>query len=325
MRIFITGATGYIGTALSRRLVEQGHELTALVRATSELSNLQALGVRTFVGDVTDRYSMRQPMSGSDWVVHAAAELDFAAPLGRMRRINASGSENVASLAFKLGVGRFLSVSSIAIFGGSPEDGSASDEESPPELPLPSAYSTTKLEGEEAVRTWAEKGLRVNTVYPSLVYGPPGKKQGANALLRAFLKGRMPAIVGADRRVRCIYLEDLVDGILRVMERAEPGEAHMLTGALATVEEIATRTCELGGVAVPRRRMSARTAGFLTALMTPYYRLRGFRPPLLRDQVRSLGRHWNFDDSKARRELDWHPRSLEAGLPSTVEFILSHG
>ena len=321
MRIFLTGATGYIGTALAERLSADGHTLTALVRATSDTAKLAELGVHTFVGDITDRYSMREPMSGADWVIHAAAELDFVASLERMRRINAGGSENVASLAFKLGIGRLLSVSSIAIFGGSPGDGSAATEESAPELPFPSAYSVTKYEGEQAIRAWGEKGLKVNSVYPSLVYGPPGKKQGANALLGAFLKGRMPAIVGADRKVRCVFLEDLIDGMLRVMERAEPGEAHLLTGDLATVEEIATKTCALGDVPVPRRRLSPRVAGWLAALATPYFKLRGFRPPLVPDQLRSLARHWNFDDSKARRDLDWHPRSLDEGLPPTVDFI----
>ena len=141
MRIFLTGATGYVGSALARRLSRDGHTLAALVRETSETASLDELGVRTFVGDVTDRYSMREPMSGADWVIHAAADLDFAAAPERMRQINAVGSENVASLASKLGVGRLLSVSSIAIFGGSPSDGSAATEESAPELPFPSAYS----------------------------------------------------------------------------------------------------------------------------------------------------------------------------------------
>ena len=84
---------------------------------------------------------------------------------------------------------------------------------------------------------------------------------------------------------------------------------------------IAAKVCALGSVPLPGRRMSPRTAGLLAAVVTPYYKLRGYRPPLVRDQVRSLARHWNFDDSKARRELDWHPRTLDEGLPPTVEFI----
>jgi len=192
MRIFLTGGTGYIGRALARRLAEAGHEVRALVRPTSETEPLKQLGIATFIGDIADRASMREGMSGADWVIHAAAELDLTGPPERMRRANLQGSENVASLAYKLGVGRFLSVSSMAYFGGSPPDGSTAGEDAPVQTPFPSLYSATKHSGELAIQEWAKRGLRVNTVYPSLVYGPPGKKEGANSLLRGFLKGRFP-------------------------------------------------------------------------------------------------------------------------------------
>ena len=74
MRIFLTGGTGYIGSELCRRLVEQGHEVRALVRSTSDTRRLDKIGAALFVGDITDRYSMREAMSGADWVVHAAAD-----------------------------------------------------------------------------------------------------------------------------------------------------------------------------------------------------------------------------------------------------------
>jgi nucleoside-diphosphate-sugar epimerase len=322
-RIFLTGATGYIGLALSRRLAADGHELRALVRETSVTGPLEELGVALFEGDVTDRFSMREAMSGADWVIHAAADLDFHAPEQRMRRINVEGSENVASLAYKLGVGRFLSISSIAYFGGSAPDGAASVESSPSALPFPSAYSATKHAGERAIRAWEEKGLRVNTVYPSLVYGPPGKKQGANALLRMILKGRVPAVVGGDRKATWVHLDDLVEGIARVMERAEPGAAFLMTGDRTSVAEMTRRVCELGGVEPPRFSLPIPLAQAALALAAPYYRLRGWKPPMPRDQLESLKRHWNFDDARARRELDWTPRSLDEGLPPTVEFLLS--
>ena len=118
MRLFLTGATGYIGSALARRLVRDGHEVRALVRPTSRTAELEALGVARFLGDLGDRASMREGMSGADWVLHLGAELDLSAPPDRMATANVSGSENVASLAYKLGVPRFLAVSSIARWEG---------------------------------------------------------------------------------------------------------------------------------------------------------------------------------------------------------------
>jgi nucleoside-diphosphate-sugar epimerase len=321
MRVFLTGASGYIGLALCRRLAAEGHELRALVRETSRTQPLEQLGVLLFEGDITDRYSMREAMSGSDWVVHAAAELDFEAPDERMHRTNVEGSENVASLAYKLGVGRFLAISSIASFGGSPPDGSPADEESPPIPPMPTSYSATKRGADEAIAAWGEKGLRVNTVYPSLVYGPPGKKQGSNALLAMVLKGRMPAIVGGDRVVTMVHIDDLIDGVVRVMTRAEPGQGYILAGGAIEIGELVRRVADLGGVRPPRRELSVGTAALFMLLMKPYFKLRGFRPPLTPAQLASLKRHWNFTDAKAQRQLEWRPRTLEEGLPPAVDFL----
>jgi nucleoside-diphosphate-sugar epimerase len=324
MRIFLTGASGYIGLALCRRLAAEGHELRALVRETSNRQPLEELGATLFVGDITDRYSMREAMSGADWVVHAAAELDFEAPEDRMRRTNVVGSENVASLAYKLGVGRLLAISSIASFGGSPPDGSAADEEAPPILPMPTSYSATKREADEAIAAWAERGLRVNTVFPSLVYGPPGKKQGSNALLRMVLKGRMPAVVGGDRMVNLVHVDDLVDGICRAMARAEPGEGYILSGDAISIAELVQRVAELGDVRPPRLDLSVGSAALLMLLTRPWFALRGYRSPLSPAQLASLKRHWNFDDSKARDQLEWRPRSLAEGLPETLAYLARH-
>lgn len=321
MRIFLTGGTGYIGKALARRLVEAGHEVRALVRPTSQVEPLREMGAATFVGDIGDRYSMREGMSGSDWVIHAAAELDFDAPVERMRDANVEGSENVASLAWKLGVPRFLSVSSIAYFGGSPEDGSLADETSPPMQPFPSRYSATKHSGERAIREWAKKGLAVNTVYPSLVYGPPGKKQGSNALLRQILKGRLPALVGAERKTSWVYLDDLVDGMMRVLERAPAGRDYLMAGDVVTLRELVERVCALGGVRPPRLSLPLGLVRTAVAVGAPLFRMRGRRPPFSLEQLGSLERHWAFDDTRARTELGWTRRGLAEGLPPTVELI----
>ncbi|HYH47670.1 MAG TPA: NAD-dependent epimerase/dehydratase family protein [Thermoanaerobaculia bacterium] len=323
MRIHLTGATGYIGGALARRLVGSGHEVRATVRPASDAGKLQAAGIATFPGDITDRPSMREAMSGADWVIHCAAELDFDAPLERMREVNVQGSDNVASLAFKLGVGRVLALSSMAAFGGSKEGALPATEDSPPLLPFPSRYSATKAGGEAAVREWEKRGLRLNVVYPSLVYGPPGKKSGSNALLRALLKGRIPALVAARRPTSWIYLEDLVEGMVRMMERAQPGRHYLMTGDVASVRQVAEKVCALGGVRPPGLTLPTGVARLAANLLGPVYSARGRRPPFSIEQINSLTRDWAFDDTRARTELDWRPRTLDEGLPPTVEHLLA--
>jgi dihydroflavonol-4-reductase len=324
MRIFLTGGTGYIGGVLARRLVEAGHEVRALVRPTSNAESLKALGAATFTGDVADRVSMREGMSGADWVIHAAADLALAGPPERMRRANVQGSENVASLAYKLGVGRFLSVSSMAYFGGSPSDGSVVDETAPLQTPFPTLYSATKHSGELAIQEWAKKGLKINTVYPSLVYGPPGKREGSNAILRGFLRRRFPFLAGTDRKMSWIHVDDLVSGMLRMMEKAPPGRNYLMAGEVATLRGLVGRVCALGGVKPPRLSVPVGLARAGLVLSTPFFRLAGRRLPFSREQLNSLERHWAFSDARAQTELDWRPRSLDEGLPPTVEFLKAH-
>jgi nucleoside-diphosphate-sugar epimerase len=321
MRIFLTGGTGYIGRALARRLAEAGHEVRALVRATSNVEPLKQLGIATFTGDLGDRITMREGMSGADWVIHAAAELDLTGPPERMRTANVQGSENVASLACKLGVGRFLSVSSMAWWGGSPADGRAADETTPPFLPFPTLYSATKHSGERAIQEWAKKGLRINTVYPSLVYGPPGKKEGANAILRGFLRGKYPVLAGGDRRVSWIFIDDLIEGIFKILEKAPPKRDYLMAGDITTLRSLVERVCALGNATPPRLSLPIGLARAGLVVSSPFFRLAGRRPPFSHDQLNSLERNWAFTDARAQSELDWHPRSLDAGLPPTVAFL----
>jgi nucleoside-diphosphate-sugar epimerase len=234
-----------------------------------------------------------------------------------MEAVNVGGSENVAALAWKLGVPRFLSIGSVACWGGSPEDGTPATEDTPVLTP-PTRYSATKRRGDEAVRAWAGRGLKVLTVHPSLVYGPPGKKDGANALLRQLDLGRFPALIGADRRTSWIFLDDLVEGMLRALERGEPGGTWLMAGEIASVAEVAARIAAAGGAPMPRWRLPVGPAKLALALAAPFYRLRGRRAPIAVEQLESLRRHWAFDDRRARTELDWRPRGLEAGLPPTL-------
>ena len=321
MRIYLTGGTGYIGRALALALRGRGHEIRALVRPTSVTQPLREAGIATFPGDIRDRASMREGMSGADWVIHAAAELNLTSSDDRIQGANVDGSENVASLAWKLGVGRFLSISSVAIWGGSPADGSPGNEESAPNLPFPTRYSATKAAGEERIQRYARQGLKVNSVYPSLVYGPPGKKEGANALLRSLMLGRFPALVEPEKRASWVHLDDLVDGILRVIEQAPPGRNYLFAGEAWTIRKLAARVAEISGSRAPRFAFSARTARSLFRVIAPLLRLAGRKLPVPLEQLDSLRRHWSFDDSRAQAELGWKKRPLDAGLVETLDYL----
>jgi dihydroflavonol-4-reductase len=322
--IALTGATGYIGGALAERLVARGHRVRALVRPTSRTERLERLGASLAVGDLADTAALERFAHGSDIVVHAAAELDFDAPLAAMTATNVTGSERLAEAVSRAGVVRLVAFSSIAAYGGSPADGSPATEGASILRPLPSNYAATKLAGQEALEhAAAALGLRLEQVHPSLVYGPPAKRGGANGLLRQIARGQMPAIVGADRLASWIYLEDLVDAVARLIEMDDAPKRLLLAGEAVTVRELVTKVCRLAGRPVPRLSLPLPLAKALAAALGPLFRFGGRRSPLSLEQLRNLARHWNFDDSAARQLLDWQPRPLDAGLPPTIDHLLS--
>ena len=255
MRLFLTGATGYIGTALCLRLRAEGHEVRALVRATSARKSLELLneiGVATFAGDLRDRYSMREGMSGADWKGDPCRRRARPSGVGRRHgRGERRGLRERRLARLEAGCPPVPLDLVDGRLGGSPADGTPANEASPPHLPLPTRYCATKAAGEARVQQWARQGLKVNTVFPSLVYGPPGKKQGANTLLRALLLGRFPALIAPEKKTSWVFLDDLVDGIVRVMDQAPPGRGYLMAGEAWTVRELAHRVANFGGTSHP--------------------------------------------------------------------------
>ncbi|MEM7583271.1 MAG: NAD-dependent epimerase/dehydratase family protein [Acidobacteriota bacterium] len=324
MRIFVTGATGYLGGVLCRRLVGQGAQVKALVRATSCLDTLADLDLETVIGDVTAPESIRPAMAGCEWVVHAAADTDFNGPQERMRRINVEGSATLAALAREQGDVRLLAVSSVACFGASPADGSLADEHAPVRQPLPSPYAITKHAGQQAILEQAAKGLDVNIVYPSLIYGPgrgASRIQGANWMLHGLSSSRTRLLVAPGRLTSWVHVDDVADGIVRVIERAPAGRSFLLAGDVTTQRSLVDRLCALSDQRPPAYNLSIPAARALL----PVFSLLSFvlrrRAPYGRRQLASLERHLAFDDTRARQELEWTPRDLSDGLPPTVEML----
>lgn len=322
--IALTGATGYIGGSLAEHLVARGHTVRALVRPTSRTARLEQLGVDLVTGDLADSEALERLARGCALVVHAAAELDFDAPLASMTATNVAGSERVVRAVARAGVPRLIAFSSIAAYGGSPADGSAATEQTPVQRPFPSNYSATKFAGQQALaRAAAELGLQLEQVQPSLVYGPPAKRGGANGLLKRIARGQMPALVGADRLSSWIYLDDLVEAVTILIERGQGPSRLLLTGEAITVRALAAKVCRLAHRAPPTLSLPLGAAKALAVLTAPLFALRGRRSPLSLEHLRSLSRHWNFDDTAAQQLLGWHPRGLDAGLPPTIEHLLN--
>lgn len=304
MEYFVTGATGFIGGRLVRRLREAGHGVVAVVRNPAKAGDLARLGVKVHKGDITDKESMRGPMAGVDGVFHLAAwykvgERDKSPAMP----INVDGTRNVLELMQELGVPKGVYTSTLAVFGDT--KGQAVDESYRHDGPWLSEYDRTKwIAHYEVAEPMMRKGLPLVIVQPGVTYGP-GDPSAMGSTLREFLQGRMRGV--PKRSAYCWgHVEDTAAGHLLAMERGRAGESYIIAGEPRSLVDAIEMAERITGIPAPRLRPSPGFLRFLAAVT---------RSEILRVGAGAtyLGSH-----AKATRELGLHHRPLEEGLRETL-------
>jgi dihydroflavonol-4-reductase len=304
MKIFITGATGFIGTRLVDFLSGTDHELYCLARKTSQIQGLQTAGARIIMGDINDRDSLVEGMQGCDWLVHLASSFDFWVPDRRVyHAVNIDGVRNVMESALKTGIKKVIHISTAAVFGNTSWP---ITEESRYGSYRPSLYAQTKFEGDMiAWRMYEEKKLPLVIIYPSAVVGANDPK-AAGRYLKNFALGHMPAQVLVNVVFPWVHVKDVSEAILRALEKDDNvGEKYLVSACNMTFGEINKMICEIAGSRLPFLRLPD------TMTMVGAYVLTGIanlikKPPLLDlsvDQIRLMKQGYQLDGSKAEREL----------------------
>ena len=305
MKVFVTGATGFIGSHTTERLVQAGHELNCLVRRTSDTTRLEKLGATLAFGDVTDKSSMRESMKGSDWVISIAAAYSFWLPRkSTYARVNIGGTRNVIECALETGVSRVVHVSTVAIYGRPAERPFKEDSEPGPVRF--SEYARTKYEGDLIAREISKnENLQLVMVYPGGVLGPDDPKATGD-YIQNLIHGRMPATVFDNAIFPWVHVRDVAEIIVRAAEReGSAGEKYLAVAQNLTFGQINQMISDISGVALPRFKMpdwlAVANATLLTALADIVR-----RPPLLGmalDQMRTMKEGAEVDGSRAEREL----------------------
>ena len=306
MRVFATGATGFVTGAVVRLLLARGDAVAALVRDPSRARPLG--GAEVVPGELSDYEALRRGMSGADAVIHGAAMYEIGV-VGERRRAmfdaNVRGTERVLSLARDLGIPRVVYVSTIAVFGKT--HGRVVDETyQRTDAAYTSYYEETKVRAHEIAQRLAEQGLPVITVQPGQVYGP-GDHSGYGGLLAMFARGRLPLIPFADLGLNMSYVDDVAQGVLLALDKGRPGRAYVVGGEVTRSRDVFNTLARVLGRRAPRLAM-------------PYALLEAaslVRPDLREVVSSSKGVTFWATDARARRELGYAPRSLEAGLRQT--------
>ena len=317
MNYFLTGATGFIGGRVARQLIEAGHRVNALVRDKSKAEELKALGVELSEGDITDKESMRLPMSEAEGVFHIAAWYKVGVPNSLLaERINVDGTRNVLELMRELGIQKGVYTSTLAVF--SDTRGKAVDETYRHNGPWLSEYDRTKwLAHYQVALPLIAQGLPLVIVQPGVVYGP-GDASIMGETFRKYLQSKLPLI--PKQTAFCwAHVEDTARGHVLAMEKGKPGESYIIAGPIHTFEEALAFAETITGIKAPRLRPSPGMMSMMANLMRIVGHFFSLPPEYTSESLRVIaGTTYIGDNSKARRELGFQPRPFEEGLRETL-------
>ncbi len=311
--VLVTGATGFIGSVLTRQLVENDANVRIFRRETSSLDLLgdTANDVEHAVGDLTHARSLYDAMTGVDRVFHVAAKVSFA-PGDRqaLRRVNVDGTANVVNAALHAEVDRLVHTSSIAALGRPRTPETPIDEETPWEdAPHRTAYAQTKRQAELEIHRGIAEGLDAVLVNPSLVFGVGNATTNTRRIVDAVRSGWMVAVPPGGSNV--VDVLDVAAGHRAAMTNGKTGQRYILGGENRSWMEIATLLAEAFDVAPPRYTVPGpllRAGSVLTETLATLTRT---QPLLSRETARTASHTYRFDNTRARSELGCHFRPFK--------------
>ena len=322
MRAFVTGGSGFIGLELVRQLRARGDAVVATVRQASNADRLVELGCELVEGDLAamPHAALTDAMRGSDAVFHGAGSYRIGIPAAEhaaMYAANVVTTERVLDAAVDAGAPRIVHVSTGNVYGNA--RGQIVDERyrRPQPPAFLSYYDETKYRAQLAAEQRIAAGARILIALPGTVYGPHDPSQLGGLIAQA-MAGTLAAVTFPDLGLNMVHVEDLAAGILLVHDRGRIGEGYNLGGVQASLREVVRQAAALGGHRPPRLTVPT----WLLRLVSPLGPLIGpvmGVAPNLREVIRSSHQvSYGVSDEKARRELGYATRDLDAGLRSLL-------
>ena len=323
MTTLVTGATGFVGSAVTRRLRYYGHHVRVMVRPSSDQRNLHGLDVEPVFADLEDRRSLDGALAGCNALFHVAADYRLWAPDPRqLYRTNVMGTLNILHAAVQAGVRRIVYTSSVGTLGLN-ADGSPADERTPVTLgAMTGHYKRSKYIAEHEVRRLArEKGLPVVIVNPSTPLGPGDiKPTPTGRMVQEAVKGRIPAFVNSGLNI--VHVDDVAEGHCRALNQGVVGERYILGGWNMTLQQILTSISQLTGRRPPLMRLPNLAVLPMAYAAERWARLRGAREPLVSVEGTLLARKkMFFTHAKAGQALGYAPRPAGEALRDAVRWF----
>ncbi|MBZ5599217.1 MAG: NAD-dependent epimerase/dehydratase family protein [Acidobacteriia bacterium] len=326
MLVFVTGATGFVGSHVAQVLAEQGADLRLLVRANSDPKNIQGLKAERVIGDLRDPASLEKVMAGCDVLFHVAADYRlWIRDPEQMYRANVDGTRAILQAARANRVRRVVYTSSVATMGFT-SDSQPADESSPVSLDsMIGHYKRSKFMAEEQALKAGRSGMDVVVVNPTTPVGEQDiKPTPTGRIIVDFLKKKFPAYV--DTGLNLVDVKECARGHVAALERGRSGERYILGGENLTLKQILDKLAGITGLPSPRVKLPyavALASGLVDTVVTGMLLRR--EPRVTLDAVR-MGRKKMFVTSaKAERELGWKTVPVEGALRRAVEWFQENG
>jgi dihydroflavonol-4-reductase len=326
MKVFVTGATGFVGSHVAEQLEAMGAEVRVLVRKTSRTENLDILKAERVTGDLRDFESLKKAIEGCEFVFHVAADYRLWTPdPQQMYASNVEGTKSIIRAAKEAGVRRVIYTSSVATMGFG-HNGQAVDEKSPVDLAMMIGhYKKSKFMAEYAAMEMARAGANVVIVNPSTPIGERDiKPTPTGQIVVDFLKKKFPAYV--DTGLNLVDVRECARGHIAAMERGRSGERYILGGENLTLKQILDKLASITGLPSPTIKLPyamAMAAGVVDTVFTGYVMRK--EPRVTIDAVR-MGRKKMFVSSaKAVADLKYKTGSPDEGLRRAVEWFRAFG
>ena len=322
-RSLVTGATGFVGSAVLRHLLDAGHEVRALTRPGSDRRNLAGLpGVTVVEGDLANRESLHSAVQGCDYLFHVAADYRLWVPQPDViYRINVEGTRHLIEAAVDAGVNKIIYTSSVATLGLN-ADRTPATEETPVALKdMVGHYKRSKYLAEQEVnRLVRERGAPVIIVNPSTPVGPRDiKPTPTGRIFVDMLRGRMPAYV--ETGLNIVHVDDVAMGHLLALEFGEVGERYILGGENMTLRELLHTIATEGEIRPPRIGIPHNAVVPVAWLAEGWARLTGSTPIVTLDEIRMARKFMFFSSAKAAEKLGYKPRPALEAIADAVKWF----
>jgi farnesol dehydrogenase len=325
-KVFVSGATGFIGIQLVKRLIDSGNKVHALYRSDDKANLISIEGVTLFKGDIMDKHCLSQAMKGCSQAYHVAA---YAAVWSKdptlFFQYNVDGTLNVLEAARLSGIDRMVVTSTAGILG--PSEKEPANESSPVPSSFFTLYEDSKYKMEQELKKYSEPKPELVIVNPTRVYGPGflSKSNGMSLMIKKYIAGSWRFIPGDGKRMgNYVFVEDVVKGHILAMEKGKSGERYVLGGEDISYNQLFDFVRNSSGVSKRLLHIPVHLLFLAAGLFSVISKVTGKPPLIVPSWVRKLTHNWVVSSEKAIKELGYAPLNAKEGIDHTVKWLMAN-